>query len=181
MTFSASTATRGPSVGVARAAEAVATLALFVWIGGLIALGAFVAPQVFGQLDRERAGQLMGTIFRNFDGLVLACVALFALGESVRNAAGQWRLPWNRARAAVAVFIVGCGLAASAWYSPQIHQLFERGVRRGVGAEGARMETIHQRAETAGKGAAAGAVVWLLMGALSARTPLAKTRGSEAS
>lgn len=179
MMYSPPTAAPGARPGLARAAEAVATLALFLWIGGLVSLGAFAAPEVFGQLGREPAGQLMGAIFRRFDALVLACVAIFGAAELARNAAGDWRRRFGRARAATAVIIASGGLVASAWLSPVINGMFERGVRRGVGVEGARMELIHQRAETAGKVAALSAVAWLFLGAVPARR--AQTEGSEAS
>ncbi len=156
--------------GLARYAEATAALALLTWVGGLVALGAFAAPVVFGQLDRETAGSVMGTIFRRFDGLVVGAVAVFALAEAARVfAAGGLRERWGRIRLALAGLIVACGLAASVYYSPRINDMFHRGVRRGVGAEGALMDTLHHRAETAGKAAVAAAVAWLFLGAAGAR------------
>ena len=57
-------------------------LGLGVWIGGMVILGALVAPTVFNTVKPiEMAGAAMSLVFRRFNGgLVYACIALVALG-----------------------------------------------------------------------------------------------------
>lgn len=56
------------------------TLALGLWIGGIVAIGALGAPSVFANAaSRHEGGLIMATILQRFDRLVLACiVALIA-------------------------------------------------------------------------------------------------------
>jgi uncharacterized membrane protein len=49
-------------------------LALALWIGGGIALGALTAPELFRQLPRSQAGGIFGPILRRFSRLRLAAV-----------------------------------------------------------------------------------------------------------
>jgi uncharacterized membrane protein len=57
-------------------------LGLGVWIGGMVILGALVAPTVFNTVKPiEVAGAAMSLVFRRFNGgLVYACIAMVALG-----------------------------------------------------------------------------------------------------
>lgn len=66
-----------------------AVAALAVWVGGLVALGAVGAPQIFAVLQqhepvggRELAGELFGSIFSRFQHVAwgLAAVVLGSLG-----------------------------------------------------------------------------------------------------
>lgn len=57
-------------------------LGLAIWIGGVIALGALVAPVLFRRLERPRAGELFGAILRSF-----ARMRLIALGVVLAAAA----------------------------------------------------------------------------------------------
>jgi hypothetical protein len=55
-------------------------LALALWIGGAVVLGALVAPELFRQLPRPQAGGIFGPVLRRFARLRLAaiCVAIGA-------------------------------------------------------------------------------------------------------
>ena len=57
-------------------------MGLTVWIGGMLLLGAVVAPTVFNTVKPiEMAGEAMSLVFRKFNGgLVYLCIALVVLG-----------------------------------------------------------------------------------------------------
>jgi uncharacterized membrane protein len=59
-------------------------LGLALMIGGLLALGAFTAPVLFKQFDRDAAGQAMTLIFRRYDWVLLAGMGMVMLGEALR-------------------------------------------------------------------------------------------------
>lgn len=65
-------------------------VALALWIGGAIALGALTAPELFRRLQRADAGGIFGPILRRF-----ARVRLFAIIVAVA-AAGVKYLEWER-------------------------------------------------------------------------------------
>jgi Domain of unknown function (DUF4149) len=62
-------------------ARALEGLALCLWLGGLVAVGALVAPVAFGVLSRPEAGRVVGECFRrlNLIGCVCGGVLLMAL------------------------------------------------------------------------------------------------------
>ena len=105
--------------------------ALAVWVGGLVALGAVGAPQIFATLQqhdpvagRELAGELFGAIFARFQYVAwsLAAVVLGSLGA--RAALG----PRPR-RMAVRMWLVIAMLAASVttvfYITPEIEHIRE--------------------------------------------------------
>ena len=72
-----------------------AVVALAVWIGGLIALGALVAPSIFGVLDasgmaggRTLAGTLFGEILRRFHYVAYVCGAVVLASLAARGVLG---------------------------------------------------------------------------------------------
>jgi hypothetical protein len=154
---------------LATAVEVAATLALVAWMGGLVALGAFAAPEVFGQLPRDTAGAVMGEIFRRFDTVVLGAAALLAGCEVVRLVGDRPRDRLARVRLAAAAIAVAAAIVSSAWLSPRIHAAFKAGARRGVGAAGAVLDRDHRLAEAAGKAAVAAGASWLALGVIARR------------
>ncbi len=66
-----------------------------VWLGGLVTLGAVVAPTAFAQLERTQAGRLAGACFRVEAHVALAlAIALFVIErhvtrERARSAGGS--------------------------------------------------------------------------------------------
>jgi len=71
-------------------------VALALWIGGAIALGALTAPELFRRLQRPDAGAIFGTILRRFSRIRLGAVivALIAAGvkhvEWERHTSSHW-------------------------------------------------------------------------------------------
>ena len=56
-----------PRARSSRAPQLVALLAIAVWLGGLLALGAVVAPVVFSMVSMPASADAMTTVFRRFD------------------------------------------------------------------------------------------------------------------
>lgn len=71
-------------------------LALALWIGGAIALGALTAPELFRQLPRQQAGGIFGPILRRFARVRLGAVAVAIVAAAIRyivwetHAANGW-------------------------------------------------------------------------------------------
>jgi putative copper export protein len=85
---------------VIRAAQSVYFTALGLWVGGLGALGAIVAPSVFRTApSRADAGRIFGSILRTF-GVVELVLAGMLLGSAclLRRAPG---MRWGTLRAAL--------------------------------------------------------------------------------
>ena len=68
-----------------RLADAVFTLALTLWVGGLWAIGYLVAPTLFASLgDRQLAGALAGKLFALIGWVGMACAGYMLLMLLVR-------------------------------------------------------------------------------------------------
>jgi uncharacterized membrane protein len=93
-----------------------ALLALAVWVGGLITLGAVAAPAIFDELGaagndgRFRAGQVFGEILRRFHSVAYGCAAVIVTSLGARAVLG----PRPR-RFAIRASIAALMLAATAW------------------------------------------------------------------
>lgn len=150
-------------------AEVVATLCVALWLGGMLALGAFAAPEVFGQLERDVAGSVMGTIFAKFDRMVLVLACVLIAAEGVRVFIDGARGKLALARLASMVLLIGLALTSALWLGPSINELFAQGVRRGVDEAGADMERLHNLATTLGKVAMVFATAWIALGIVAHR------------
>src|SRR5262249_28999837 len=60
-------------------ARALEALALCLWLGGLVAVGALVAPVAFGVLSRPEAGRVVGECFRRLNLIGFACAGVLLL------------------------------------------------------------------------------------------------------
>ena len=53
------------------------TMALVLWVGGIVSIGGIVAPVAFRELpDRNSAGKIIGLSLQRFDVLVAICIVL---------------------------------------------------------------------------------------------------------
>lgn len=135
-----------------RIATGVAVVALGVWVGGMIALGACAAPLVFGMVPAPLSGDTMGAIFRRFDALAIGSAMVALAAEAVRIAAQ--RSPstlGDRARGGVALLAAACAVTGGLAISPRIVALHAAGAIRGLGEGGAALERLHRIAESLGK------------------------------
>ena len=75
-------------------------LALALWIGGAVVLGAFVAPELFRSLPRSQAGGIFGPILRRFSRLRLSTVVLAVAAAATKRLLWESHSgnPWIAAR-----------------------------------------------------------------------------------
>lgn len=112
---------------VAALCETVAALALGTWVGGMFALGAFSARIVFRDLPRDLAAPTMSTIFRSFDGVVVACVIAVAVATGIRLLAVGIRGRADRIALVASSALVVLGLLDVGYVHPGIERMFHEG------------------------------------------------------
>lgn len=133
-------------------ASVVALLAAGVWLGGLLVLGAIVAPTVFREVPAPDSANAMTLVFTRFDKLAMLSAAVVAVAEGVRMRAVSTST--SRIDVARIAAIALAGLLAAIqglWLSPTIVALHEGGAVRGSGPAGERLERFHAWSETCGK------------------------------
>ena len=98
---------------------------LGVWVGGMLTLGALVAPTVFDVVrPNEMAGEAMSLVFRKFNaGLVYVCIVLIAIGFL-----GKWFLGLKRERSrwvegGMLTVMILSGIYMGAVLSPRLQDL----------------------------------------------------------
>ncbi len=131
--------------------SAVALLALAVWLGGLLALGAIAAPVVFSIVPLPASADAMTVVFRRFDLVAMGCAAVVLAAEASRVAL---RVPFGRldvARAGASALAAGVAVYEGTSVAPRIALLHAGGVMRGVGDAGLELARLHAVAETCGK------------------------------
>jgi hypothetical protein len=155
---------------VVRIAASFALLAVAVWLGGLIALGALAAPVVFAVAPFPSNADAMTIVFRRFDLVAMGCAATLLATEAVRPALRMRFSFLDHARAAMSVLAAVLAVYEGTRVSPRIAELHAGGAVRGVGAAGLELARLHDVAEACGKAQLAilAAVVVLHVVALSA-------------
>lgn len=136
---------------VVRSISAVYVLALGLWAGGLVVLGAIVAPTVFGIVPAPSSADAMTVVFRKFDAVAIACGLVALLAEAAFAWLGGRTTRLDLARGSAATVAAGLAIVGGAWLSPAIQALHEGGAIRGFGEAGAALETFHRRAESVAK------------------------------
>lgn len=103
-----------------RLAEALYSILIALWVGGMFAVGYFVAPVLFAQLaDRSLAGNLAGTLFTLIALFGMACAAYLLLYLLFRRGwrAFQCSVFW------IVLAMLGLTLAGHFGIQPVIAQL----------------------------------------------------------
>jgi hypothetical protein len=133
------------------ALSTVSLLALALWAGGLVALGAFAAPAVFGNVPAPWSGDAMTIAFRRFDSFAIGCALVALVCEAglamVRRPVERVDLARGASLAAMTVLALGQALVLS----PRIASLHAAGAIRGFGEAGRELDIVHDRAKMAGQ------------------------------
>lgn len=145
-----------------RVTRQLEALALAIMAGGMLALGAFVAPAVFHTLPLAQAGPLMTGLFRQFDVVLLVGLVIVVLCEVVRVLrAGVGSVLSVRVRLGLVCVLVLLNTWSLGVLHPKIEAWQVAGVQRGVGPEGKAFDGDHKQSEAVYK-----AQFWVASGVL---------------
>jgi hypothetical protein len=129
---------------------ALQSLGLAVMIGGMLALGAFTAPAVFGGLPREMAAPVMARIFSRFDDVVLAAMITAQLGEFLRwlSRTVSMKSRLNILRLGLLGLLTVSVIYSTQMLNPNIEKMNMAGVHRHQStAASARFDDLHKLSE----------------------------------
>ena len=98
---------------------------LGIWVGGMLTLGALVAPTVFNTVKPvEMAGEAMSLVFRRFNGgLVYVCIFLVMVGFLGKGWLGSSRGLRRWIEGALVTGMVLTGLYIGAILGPRMQEL----------------------------------------------------------
>jgi hypothetical protein len=167
---------------VVRVASSVALIAIALWLGGLLTLGALVAPVVFSMVPLPASADAMVVVFLRFDTVAMTCAALVLCAEAARRMS-RTRLPWvDVARASLSVAAAAAAVFEGTRVSPRIAELHASGAIRGLGDAGMDLSRMHDVAEACGKTQALLLVVLVVLHvvSLSSEANAADTSGKPA-
>ena len=139
-------------LSVVRLTSTVALLALTIWVGGLLALGAVVAPIVFASAPFQVAADAMTLVFSRFDRIAMGAAAVVIATEAVRARVTPRLRSGDVVRVLGSVLMAAMGAAEGVWVTPEIARLHAEGAARGVGEAGVALNAAHGLAEYLGKG-----------------------------
>ena len=141
------TASRAVVAGIAT----VQLVALAVWAGGLLALGAVVAPIVFRVVPAPTGADAMTLVFRRFDVVAMACAVVALVAEAAFALRGGKVSRADQVRALCLTLAAALAITIGAWLSPGIADLHRAGAIRGIGEPGLALERLHHLAEALAK------------------------------
>jgi hypothetical protein len=128
----------------------IQSLGFALMAGGMLALGAFTAPVVFGHFPRTEAGPAMAVIFRRYDIVLMVTLGLVWLGELFRYCYYRlsWKCPVILVRNALIVLLSGSLFYSTLFLNAEIERYNKAGVHRsGDSVASARFDTLHKRSE----------------------------------
>ena len=123
-------------------------VALALWIGGAIALGALTAPELFRRLPRSDAGGIFGPILRRFSRVRLGAIVVALIAAGVKHVLWERHTssPWITGRWALLAQLSAIVLYEIGYLEPVMGRL--RGRMQGEN-DPARAEfmRLHKRSE----------------------------------
>lgn len=144
-------------------AHVLALLAASLWLGGMIVLGAVVAPVVFGIVPAPTSADAMTVVFRRFDAVAMSCTVVVLAAELYRARATPKIERIDLARGASVLVAGALAIVEGLSVSPHIESLHRAGAIRGVGALGTELESAHRVAEALSKCEAFFVAVFLVL------------------
>jgi hypothetical protein len=139
------------SLALRRILSTAALLAIAVWLGGLVALGAVAAPVVFATVSFPASADAMSIVFRRFDSVAMTCAAIVLATEAVRPVAGLAFERFAHVRAAGSLLAAVAAVFEGVKISPRIAALHAAGAIRWVDEPGRELAHLHDVAEWCGK------------------------------
>ncbi len=100
------------------------TMALALWVGGIVAIGVLVAPVAFSEApSRAIAGRIVGRSLLRFDRVVMVCiVALILTSILLVRWYGRWS-PWYAIEYACIALMTGSALFSMFVLTPRMRRL----------------------------------------------------------
>lgn len=100
------------------------TLALALWVGGIVAIGILVAPVAFSEApSRAIAGRIVGRSLLRFDRVVMFCIlALILTSILMVRWYGRWS-PWYAIEYACIALMTGSALVSMFVITPRMQRL----------------------------------------------------------
>jgi hypothetical protein len=138
-------------VAAVRVGSVLALVAVSIWMGGLVALGALAAPVVFAIVPLPASADAMTVVFRRFDMVAMACASVTLATEAARAGMRLTFRRLDRARSLVSLLAAAVAVFEGTRISPRIAQLHAEGVLRGLGPGGRELSRLHDLAETSGQ------------------------------
>jgi putative copper export protein len=124
-------------------------LALSVWTGGIVIIGAIVAPTLFRRVkSRKTAGELMGEILRKFDRVSLFCAAALIVTGIIKYLSWENLTPWNLTRYVAILIMTAGGLYSALVISPRLHEWLSGSEKSVETASAATLSIPAQKGET---------------------------------
>lgn len=140
---------KSPDRWLAPSGTGLQNVGLALMAGGMLALGAFTAPAVFGGFPRESAAPVMTLIFSRFDLLLIISLGLLWLGEALKRL-GRAVIPsgLNRFRIILMILLSVALVYSTQALTPEITKLNRSGAHRDFSTPmGRHFNDIHRRAE----------------------------------
>jgi hypothetical protein len=172
---------RATRVAAVRVGSVLALLAVSVWMGGLVALGALAAPVVFAIVALPASADAMTVVFRRFDMVAMGCAAVILATEAARAGLRLTSPRLDRARALVSLVAAAFAVFEGTRISPRIAQLHAEGVLRGLGPGGRELSRLHDLAETCGQLQLALLTLVIVLHVVTLSSSFATPRGAPAS
>ncbi len=100
-------------------------IGLGLWIGGMLTIGALVAPIVFNRVTPvELSGEVMSLVFRRFNGgLVYGCIVLVVIGYLGKLALNPARPRSRWIEGGLIALMVAAGIYIGAVLGPRLQEL----------------------------------------------------------
>ncbi len=119
------------------------TMALVLWVGGMVAIGAIVAPVAFREsTDRGLAGRIVGLSLQRFDRVVLGCIAALTVTSILMAMWYGRRSPWYAIQYACIFMMSASALLSMSVVSPRMRQM-RADLEHGAG-DRASFDRLHQ-------------------------------------
>jgi hypothetical protein len=101
------------------------TLALAVWVGGLVSIVAAVIPAVFSTIGMETGGRMLTRMFQGYDRLALVSAGLIVAGTLVRlyGHTGSWREQIGMSELVLLTTMVAVATVLTFWLTPETARL----------------------------------------------------------
>ncbi len=139
----------------------VALLACIPWLGGMVVLGAIVAPTVFHSIPPPGGADAMTLVFRRYDRIAVVASMIVLLCEV--GLATITRTARDVARSFTCIVMSALAIYEGTMLSPKIEALHMAGALRGVGDLGLELERTHHQAELLAKAELAFGLLYVVL------------------